>query len=120
MLAKHRYLPRKGDRQDDGGSIRDADRCSRKPYRAPIARRRRCPAFGCSTPEGATPMFGLSPNTTLKGLVTVSRFLRFTKYENAPAGAADCPESGAVAAAGGVVGCWAEAGPIAAASVATV
>src|SRR6516165_9410845 len=83
-----------------------------------------CPTFGFSTPEGATPMFGLSPKMTLNGLVTVSPFLRFTKYECAPSGAFDCVESDCVAAggvaAGGVVDCWADAGPIRAASVATV
>jgi hypothetical protein len=66
-------------------------------------------------------MFGLNPNTTLNGLVTVSPFLRFTKYEYAPAGAVDCPESDCgAAAAGGVDGCWADADPMAAAIVATV
>src|SRR3982750_1454026 len=61
-------------------------------------------------------MFGVRPKTTLNGLVTVSPFLMFTKYAAAPAGAADCPESACAAGAG----CWARAGTMAAAIIATV
>jgi hypothetical protein len=43
-----------------------------------------------------------------------------TKYECAPSGDFDCEESDCAGAVGGVVACWADAGPARAASVETV